>query len=501
MRPILPPGTPNRIPRIVAELQNESLYGYWTSYGISNYLEALGSGSPLTKSLLELPVFSGKAAHPQNVKELSDGLGLTNRQVCRLQGQDIGDSTDYSVIHRALRYCSKCIDLGYHSILFQHVGLSRCPLHNCLLQDFCPECGDLIFPTFRSCLDNPFECLTCFSQLTRTVAVRTDRTDARVADLMLGDRRVVLQKSQSTGSHRHVFSVLSSRMLKPSTPAVSRLYQRVAVWAEPFDCQWSKFNEDAMLIVPTHTRGDVDGADSFNAGLAAERIFIYLSQVCGGHEMQAIRLANRLGRWPLGLRLNSQATVIAAALYKLAVAYDMVQELVTILELQLKSLTEKGRACYGKAMVRYGDSEPTVPELDYRLMQLEMLGMFSWFLIWYRNHTPLSSVSWIDLPHPIEFAPSWHITKEPSGLRVRIRSRGTEKSVLRLLKRVYKSDLSYVEEDPVGEDEMWRFNRLDRMMQDPYSSSQTLMTPVQRRLLDISWPTKTMLKKRGRTGA
>lgn len=252
-----------------------------------------------------------------------------------------------------------------------------------------------------------------------------------------------------------------------------------------------------MLIVPTHTRGDVDATDSFNTGLAAERVLIFLTQLCRGHEIQAIRLANRLGRWPLGLRLNSQATVIAAALYKLAVAYDLVQEASTVLELQLGSLTEKGRACYGKQMVRYGDSEPNIPELDYRLMQLEMLGMFAWLLIWYRDHTPLSSVSWIDLPHAIEFAPSWHITQEPSGLRVRIRSRATEQSIRRLAQRYWKSDLVYVSEDPVGADELWRFNRLDRLIPEPaYRSSDYNMNPVQRRLLDLAWPRKHMLKGR-----
>lgn len=243
-----------------------------------------------------------------------------------------------------------------------------------------------------------------------------------------------------------------------------------------------------MLIVPTHTRGDVDAADSFDTGLAAERVLIFLTQLCRGHEVSAIRLANRLGRWPLGLRLNSQATVIAAAIYKLAVAYDLVQEANTILELQLSSLTEKARACYGKKMVRYGDSEPTVPELDYRLMQLEMLGMFAWLLIWYRDHTPLSSVSWVDLPHAIEFAPSWHVTPNPSGLRVRIRARATEKSIGRLVKRYWKCDLTYVSEDPVGPDELWRSNRLDSLTREfvPRSSEKSL-NPVQRRLKDLAW--------------
>jgi hypothetical protein len=494
MRPSLPPGAPHRTPRINTELQNESLYGYWTSYGISNYLESLGSCSPLSKKLMEYPVISEQSVHPINVKEIADGLGLTTEQVCHLQGQDIGDGRDYSVLHRALRYCPQCLDLGYHSIVFQHVGISRCPLHNCMLQDCCPVCDELIYPTFRSCLDNPFECLRCFAPLTRTVASSTDPRDAKAADLIMGNRRVVLSKSHNSASHRHMFSVLKPRMLKPSTPAVSRLYQRVAVWAEPFDCQWPNFKEDILMIVPAHTRGDVDAADSFNTGLAAERVLIFLTQLCRGHEVQAIRLANRLGRWPLGLRLNSQATVIAAALYKLAVAYDLVQEASTIFELQLSSMTEKGRACYGKQMVRYGDSEPAVPELDYRLMQLEMLGMFAWLVIWYRDHAPLSSVSWIDLPHAIEFAPSWHITHSPSGSRVRIRSRATEKSIRRLVQRYWKSDLTYVSEDPVGADELWRFNRLDRPMPERYRSSDIYMNPVQRRLLDMAWPRKDMLK-------
>lgn len=281
------------------------------------------------------------------------------------------------------------------------------------------------------------------------------------ADQMAGGRRFVLSASHASNLYRRFFDDIPYKMQAPSTPCVSRHYQRVSVWADPGDPQWTSFAEENMCVVPRHTRGEVNGSDSLDLGLAAERVLIWLRMTCDAHEKVGLRLAQRLGRYPRGLRLNAHASVIGAALYKLVAAYDLVQESHTIFDLDLRDMKAKGNALYGKSMARYGADESDIPELDFRLMQLEMFGMFAKLLLMYKNETPLKSVSWLELPHPIEYAPSWSVRKSPNGLSIRIRSRVNEKTLARLIQRLWMAQLIYVPTNPIGSDSSWRDNQLD----------------------------------------
>ncbi len=188
-------------------------------------------------------------------------------------------------------------------------------------------------------------------------------------------------------------------------------------------------------LVQRHIGTEVNSADSLDLGLAAERVLIFLFYYCRAHEKTVLRLAQRLGRYPRGLRLNAHASVIGTALYKLIAAYDLVQEAQIIFDIGVPNMNSKAIACHGKIMPRYGPDEPDFPRLNFRLLQLEMFGMFAKLLARLKSHSPLSEVSWLDIPHAIEFAPTWLLTKTVDDVSVRIRARVNEKTLVRLIKR------------------------------------------------------------------
>lgn len=449
------------IPRISSSLSNESLYGVWTTHGIVHNFE-MGKNSPLNPSLMMRPIF-GRLTDPKSQLEvIAKALGMSPAQVKKLRGFDItGDCPDTRVFHQGLRFCQMCLDLGYHSILYQHVGMALCPLHTTPFHDVCPTCKNVIVPTFATALVHPFECPHCLVSLASTIYRPQDLQVAMLADQMAEGRRAILASSGAAGRHRLYFDDRPCTMQTPSTPAVSRHYQRATVWAEPGDSQWTKFPEERMSIIHSRMGTEENSADSLDLGLAAERVIIWLLHYCHAHEKSAQRLAQRLGRYPRGLRLNAHASVIGTALYKLFSAYDLVQEAQIISDIWVRSMNSKAIACYGKIMPRYGPDEPDFPKLNFRLLQLEMYGMFAKLLAGLKSNSPLSEVSWLDIPHALEFAPTWLLTKTADDVSVRIRARVNEKTLERLIKRRWSDQLVYESKDDISYSDFWRDNQLD----------------------------------------
>lgn len=57
-----------------------------------------------------------------------------------------------------LRYCPTCIEQGFHSVLFQHRFERTCPIHDELLMDMCPQCGQRIPYSLPDASAQPYSC-------------------------------------------------------------------------------------------------------------------------------------------------------------------------------------------------------------------------------------------------------------------------------------------------------------------------------------------------------
>lgn len=159
-------------------LDNESMYSAWSRHCDVHAVET-GVNSPLLPHILKRNLFT--RLNPIEIKDVCVELGLSERKVLMLLAADMAGGSNY-VVSSSLRFCVKCLDLGYHSVVYQHVALACCPLHNLPLEDVCPHCRREITPTFLSAIKHPFECPHCDASLARTVPRAQDGHDALLVD-------------------------------------------------------------------------------------------------------------------------------------------------------------------------------------------------------------------------------------------------------------------------------------------------------------------------------
>ncbi|OYY32343.1 MULTISPECIES: hypothetical protein [unclassified Polaromonas] len=440
---------------------NESMYGAWNRHCLVNGVQG-GVQFPLDKSMARRGLFSMLV--PDEAEKLAKEMLLTVKEIARLNGADMGKENAL-VINVALRYCRRCIDLNYHSAVYQHVALARCPLHTTVFHDVCHHCHKPVVPTFASVIEYPFECPNCKLALGRSAARETDASEASAVDTMITDRRRVLAATKPSFHWRFTFSSeQSERLGTPSNPVASRHYQRLCVWqADRSSAHWPRFLEEHLTV--TGNSRSTGGIWSPYAQVeAAQRVLLWLRQACYAHELAAVTLAYRLGRYPRGLRIDVHTSLISAAIYKLASAYGLVQDMVMFFESDATDLKGPAKAQLGRTVARYGATAAGEPELDFRLMQLEMLGMFAKLLLMHRHQAPTTEVSWLELPHELEFAPAWFKIIVPSQpFQYVIRPRVNEASLRRLIARKWNHELCLEHPILANEAEFWGHNRLDSL--------------------------------------
>lgn len=459
-RPVAEPTVSVDVASKLKPLKNESIYSFWCRYALANSLNR-SDVTGISDRLITRPIFVELLRPVEDVQAISSTLGISAQKVEFLRGNDLDTKfTQFLLTKKFLRYCRKCIKNFYHSVLYQHLALGKCPLHDIAFEMTCRVCNRWIEPSLKSSLESPFECPECNSPIGGAARVSVDSSESSIADQMVGSRRKMLTLVKYVW-HSSFASESIQKIYRQPSAVVSRTIQRIHIWSHLGDSQWQRFSSQTLIFRPEHTRGEVNDKNSVDVGLAAERVMIWLRGVLGWHERGAIRLANRLHRHPGGLRINSHESIVAAAYYKLAVAYDLVQEISILHDVNACDLAAKSIACYGRSIPRYGLSAPAFPELDYHLIRFEMLGMFAKFLIEFPDNFPMMDVNWTRGPSPLEITPSWTLENLGPEIRVQIRSRASESLIEKIVKRRMNHFLRYVADDPEGPNGLWGNNRID----------------------------------------
>nr|ART90333.1 hypothetical protein [uncultured bacterium] len=102
-------------------------------------------GIPPTDRHVAVSLLARTFAIPR--KALRDGLQLT----------DSGRR-----MHDRLRFCTPCMGLGYHGVMHQRAGASRCPCHGVSLEEHCRGCGAGVdYRLTARLLGAPFRCANC----------------------------------------------------------------------------------------------------------------------------------------------------------------------------------------------------------------------------------------------------------------------------------------------------------------------------------------------------
>ncbi len=65
-------------------------------------------------------------------------------------------------MHDRLRFCTPCMGLGFHGVMHQRAGASRCPCHDVGLEECCRGCGAWVaYRLNAKLLGAPFRCAAC----------------------------------------------------------------------------------------------------------------------------------------------------------------------------------------------------------------------------------------------------------------------------------------------------------------------------------------------------
>jgi hypothetical protein len=423
----------------IAVGDNESVYSFLCRHGLTHpgWRDQIGH---LLGSVFAAPLrYFGQHA---------ERLGVSDEWLRKAFGDDL---TIYLIegvpaLERHLRYCPECMKQSYHSALFQHYAVARCPFHDVALRVTCPSCEKPILPTFFNIENSPYECPACHHDLRRPSDLRTGLSpgpSAQSLDKALEPARASLRADGSAGAVVHCplpKPSSSSFMVEPTSAADSRYWQRALIFPGAQSAWGARFREIIMHILADERDGY---DDEVTRDLGAANVIKWLRTNSGCAD-QVDYLISRFGNSPGGMVVAAAPSLLAMVLYKFLCHYGMV-----------KGFTELGE--HGNVIhdcsVRYGPRFVEAPRLDQRLMELEMLGAIAVELARFGKMRLIDAELWWRGPKPLVFAPS-AVVDEQSG-RVRVRYRADEATVQRLMQRLENRPFR------LSADEMnWAFVRL-----------------------------------------
>lgn len=134
----------------------ESIVGILWKFARMNALP----GSTVMRQLRSSPVdpYEGITATDADVRSLSRTLRVTQKSL-RIS---LGRGQSVRTTEPILTYCKRCMELGFHSIVHQHLGASHCPIHGDGLEQSCRTCGHAsAYWLNANLLDAPFRCARC----------------------------------------------------------------------------------------------------------------------------------------------------------------------------------------------------------------------------------------------------------------------------------------------------------------------------------------------------
>ena len=447
---------PGNRPFISEVAATESLFGRWSRYcwrspmsasEVQALFEPHSAASavlaprraPPIAPCVNAPSTGWAAASHEFVAQL---LNLSRAALAMANGAALGaPETWSSAMSNTLRVCWPCMRLGFHSTLFQHLALRRCPLHGLEMSTRCSACRtELRAPSFKSIACSPFACHQCGALWILEVEPRTKAEDLLLAGLMLADRARDLGLAEPH-CRRKAFVRRSDAVHRSShaerTPSAknARYVARSSVWPEYSSPKWPTFNEQRMLLADWrgNARWPMAGKLSARAGTASLR---FLGDCCAVHQQDSEMLRSRLSLVPRGLRLNSRVSLVSAALHQTMCAYGRCAN----------EAAERSGWCgvYDDIAWNGMQSGLGLPESDSgnaELVEAEILGFFVACLLRDSKLVVLPNVDWcVELP-AASYLPAWVVEASDERYTLRFRPRAGSALVRRLVRRYQSTDI------------------------------------------------------------
>ncbi|MBX3620618.1 MAG: hypothetical protein KF891_11635 [Rhizobacter sp.] len=420
------------------------------------------AGNPLSALYTATTLHGGRAI--EELQRYLGPLGATNFD--RLVGADLTGSGETSpriprehrVLTGGLRSCSICLQHGYHSMLFQHLAVDRCPGHGMPLQEGCPSCRAPLLPTFESTLCRPFECTKCGALLLKTAVGKDAVQQMQMTNLLVADWRRDLAFQFERGEIRASSSSFDVDALyeRPVNAQRRRRLHRMCAWPLVSSQRWTSFRRVERLYHVTELRHEPFKRDEASLGTnlanEARKTLLWLVAQCEAYKKQSFDLISIA--WcqpqfiiPTGERQNA---AIPVALHATMCQYGMNFNTRPDRELRSSDVPYKGVCWNGFSAQRF---PLDAGEHVGMLLAHEILGYFAIAL---RRYASPTEYSFHDVMPVGRFSPSaycapWRLVRSGKCLSLEVRPRATQAFVQRLIRRYAKVPLgSLVRCDPVA---------------------------------------------------
>jgi len=432
----------------------ESLFGRWSrhcwqSHTCLDELKRLFAPHGILRGVLAPPrmLLPVDRCEDGTLRTARDGhqraaqiLGVGLAELSLANGSFLAESLVWpAVMSDRLRACWQCLRLGFHSALYQHWAIRRCPIHGTELTTRCPECRAESRPSFASVAQAPFACSGCGMLWLRSVELATGAGDLKAVGMMLTDRlRDIAPVAVQGGNTVRIGCADAAPLLAEARtlPQAVKCRQvaRWTVWSEAKGPRWPRFEERRILLsdwcVDAADRWPQCGPATARAGTETLRL---LSQLCLEHQQDSLLLRTRLSLAPRGMRLSGAVSVAAAALHQTMCRYGT-----------SRGATGEDADAAQHSLGVYDDikwnglqagSRLVCSDLgNAELLTAEILGWFAICVVDASSLYALQKVDWL-VEHPgTTYLAAWIVTGMPADMALHIRPRATIGSVQRLLR-------------------------------------------------------------------
>lgn len=360
---------------------------------------------------------------------LGQAFGIDSRTWARATGRDItGVHAAKTVLLGELRHCPQCLAKGWHSVLFQHVAVDRCPVHQAPLQVGCPHCSAPIPTSMAAIGKNHLHCPNC----NRALAVERRREGLGQPVLQIGANlfaslRASLLDTGASDLIRSPLQLLDTPDQMVQSPSAVKGAAHHLIWPslaegtgegiEPSG--WSdtvlSVEEGAAPLSPGQRHRRLRAA-----ALAGVEELLQLAQKAGA-DMQVPAPLTTLGT--AASRVDVSVGLVAAALWRTARILKVAPFLLG--EMPPPQADEQPLT----------DGVPPFAEADAAVRRAQVQDMFVESLITLRRRRYGIEVDWNRIPQNLRMTPAWRGAIHDRTVELRLRSRSDKALVARLIQR------------------------------------------------------------------
>lgn len=349
-------------------------------------------------------------------------LRLDKEDVCKATGEDLAARDEVgSILCADLRYCPTCMQGRFHSMLHQHLGIERCPVHGHILVVGCKRCGAKLPKTVAEVATAPLSCGSCGEMLSRASRLLPENVELdwnRLASARAANGPL----SAGGFSRAHWPGPWPER---GNTTAVHR--RRVSRWTDwaPVDPADHRHPGESAMMFGRHD-GMAPVGDSVRL---LAKYLTELRDMLPGHHEAISRLGAAVGE-ASGARIHGASSVAAVAFYKTCQAYRI-------------RLDEGGLPDTRSSLeIRYAVGRPGFrlglhAQAWDEIAGAEVRALFAILLVETSKLHALHEVAWNHAPPPIAYCPAWRWTVIDTDtcelrLRPRVGKRGLRWLIARL---------------------------------------------------------------------